>query len=162
MEIILKTDIKGLGYKNDLVSVKPGYGRNYLIPQGFAVLATGSNKKILAENIKQAAHKAEKIKTEAENIAAKLAETTLEIKAKIGDSGKIFGKVTTLQISDALASKGFEIDRKKIAITVPVEGAGEFTADVDLHREVKTQVKFVVVGEYSNSIMHKKSPAHVD
>ena len=147
MEIILKTDIKGLGYKNDLVSVKPGYGRNYLIPQGFAVLATGSNKKILAENIKQAAHKAEKIKTEAENIAARLAEVTLEIKAKIGDSGKIFGKVTTLQISDALATKGFEIDRKKIAITVPVEGAGEFTADVDLHREVKTQVKFVVVGE---------------
>jgi large subunit ribosomal protein L9 len=147
MEIILKTDIKGLGFKNDLVSVKPGYGRNYLIPQGFAVLATGSNKKILAENIKQAAHKAEKIKTEAENIAAKLAETTLEIKAKIGDSGKIFGKVTTLQISDALATKGFEIDRKKIAITVPVEGAGEFTADIDLHREVKTQVKFVVVGE---------------
>jgi large subunit ribosomal protein L9 len=147
MEIILKTDIKGLGYKNDLVSVKPGYGRNYLIPQGFAVLATGSNKKILAENIKQAAHKAEKIKTEAENIAARIAETTLEIKAKIGDTGKIFGKVTTLQISDALATKGFEIDRKKIAITVPVEGAGEFTADIDLHREVKTQVKFVVVGE---------------
>jgi large subunit ribosomal protein L9 len=147
MEIILKTDIKGLGFKNDLVSVKPGYGRNYLIPQGFAVLATGSNKKILAENIKQAAHKAEKIKTEAENIAAKLAETTLEIKAKIGESGKIFGKVTTLQISDALATKGFEIDRKKIAISVPVEGAGEFTADIDLHREVKTQVKFVVVGE---------------
>ncbi len=147
MEIILKTDIKGLGYKNDLVSVKPGYGRNYLIPQGFAVLATGSNKKILAENIKQAAHKAEKIKTEAENIAAKLADTTLEIKAKIGESGKIFGKVTTLQISDALATKGFEIDRKKIAISVPVEGAGEFTADIDLHREVKTQVKFVVVGE---------------
>ena len=147
MEIILKTDIKGLGYKNDLVSVKPGYGRNYLIPQGFAVLATGSNKKMLAENIKQAAHKAEKIKTEAENIAARIAETTLEIKAKIGDIGKIFGKVTTLQISDALATKGFEIDRKKIAITVPVEGAGEFTADIDLHREVKTQVKFVVVGE---------------
>lgn len=147
MEIILKTDIKGLGYKNDLVDVKPGYGRNYLIPQGFAVLATGSNKKILTENIKQAAHKAEKIKTEAENIAAKITETILEIKAKIGDTGKIFGKVTTLQISDALATKGFDIDRKKIAITGPVEGAGEFTADIDLHREVKTQVKFVVVGE---------------
>jgi large subunit ribosomal protein L9 len=147
MDIILKTDIKGLGYKNDLVSVKPGYGRNYLIPQGFAVLATDSNKKILAENIKQAAHKAEKIKTEAENTAAKLAELTLEIKAKIGDSGKIFGKVTTLQISDALAAQGFDIDRKKISIGVPVEGAGEFTADVDLHREVKTKVKFVVVGE---------------
>ena len=147
MELILKTDIKGLGYKNDLVIVKPGYGRNYLIPQGFAVLATQSNKKILAENIKQAAHKAEKIKTAAIDLASKLEELTLEIKAKIGDSGKIFGKVTTLQISDALAAKGFEIDRKKIAITVPVEGAGEFTADVDLHREVKTKVKFVVVGE---------------
>jgi large subunit ribosomal protein L9 len=147
MDIILKTDIKGLGYKNDLVTVKPGYGRNYLIPQGFAVLATGSNKKILAENIKQAAHKAEKIKTEAENLAAKVEGITLEIKAKIGDSGKIFGKVTTLQISDALATQGIDIDRKKIAITVPVEGAGEFTADVDLHREVKTKVKFVVVGE---------------
>jgi large subunit ribosomal protein L9 len=147
MDIILKTDIKGLGYKNDLVTVKPGFGRNYLIPQGFAVLATDSNKKILAENIKQAAHKAEKIKTEAENTAAKLADLTLEIKAKIGDSGKIFGKVTTLQISDALASQGFDIDRKKISISVPVEGAGEFTADVDLHREVKTKVKFVVVGE---------------
>ncbi|MCE2708708.1 MAG: 50S ribosomal protein L9 [Bacteroidota bacterium] len=147
MEIILKTDIKGLGYKNDLVSVKPGYGRNYLIPQGYAILATGSNKKILAENIKQASHKAEKIKTEAEQLAAKLSEVSLEIKAKIGDSGKIFGKVTTLQISDALASKGFEIDRKKIAIPVAVEGAGEFTADIDLHREVKTHVKFVVVGE---------------
>jgi large subunit ribosomal protein L9 len=147
MEIILKTDIKGLGYKNDMVDVKPGYGRNYLIPQGYAVLATGSNKKILAENIKQAAHKAEKIKTEAENVAAKLSEMTLEIKAKIGDSGKIFGKVTTLQISDALAANGIDIDRKKISINVPVQGAGEFEAEVDLHREVKSLVKFVVVGE---------------
>jgi large subunit ribosomal protein L9 len=147
MEIILKTDIKGLGYKNDLVDVKPGYGRNYLIPQGFAVLATGSNKKILAENIKQAAHKAEKIRTEAENIAAKIAEMKLEIKAKIGESGKIFGKVTTLQISDALAAQGVDIDRKKISINGSIDGAGEFTADVDLHREVKTKVNFVVIGE---------------
>ncbi|MFC0261341.1 50S ribosomal protein L9 [Fontibacter flavus] len=147
MEVILKTDIKGLGYKNDLVEVKPGYGRNYLIPQGYAVLATGSNKKILAENIKQAAHKAEKIKAEAEELAAKLTDMTLEIKAKIGESGKIFGKVTTLQISDALAEKGINIDRKKISINVPVQSAGEFEAEVDLHREVKSNVKFVVVGE---------------
>lgn len=147
MEIILKTDIKGLGYKNDLVEVKPGYGRNYLIPQGYAVLATNSNKKILAENIKQAAHKAEKIKTEAEELAVKLANLTLEIKAKIGESGKIFGKVTTLQISDALSEKGINIDRKKISINMPVQGAGEFEAEVDLHREVKSNVKFVVVGE---------------
>ncbi|MCL6257499.1 50S ribosomal protein L9 [Aquiflexum sp. TKW24L] len=147
MEVILKTDIKGLGYKNDMVEVKPGYGRNYLIPQGFAVLATGSNRKILAENVKQAAHKAEKIKTAAEELATKLAEMTLEIKAKIGESGKIFGKVTTLQVSDALATKGVEIDRKKISINVPVQGAGEFEAEVDLHREVKSKVKFVVVAE---------------
>lgn len=147
MEIILRTDIKGLGYKNDLVDVKPGYGRNYLIPQGFAVLATGSNKKILAENIKQAAHKAEKIKTEAENIAAKIEAITLEIKAKIGESGKIFGKVTTLQIADALATHGIDVDRKKIAINTSVDGEGEFVADVDLHREVKTKAKFMVVAE---------------
>ncbi|MCH7412343.1 50S ribosomal protein L9 [Belliella sp. R4-6] len=147
MEVILRTDIKGLGYKNDLVAVKPGYGRNYLIPQGFAVLATQSNKRILAENIKQAAHKAEKVKTEAEAIAAKLSSLTLEIKAKIGESGKIFGKVTTLQISDALANQGIQIDRKKISINVPVQTAGEFEAEVDLHREVKSNVKFVVVAE---------------
>jgi len=147
MEVILKTDIKGLGYKNDLVEVKPGYGRNYLIPQGFAVLATSSNKKILEENIKQAAHKAEKIKTEAAAIAGKIDALTLEIKAKIGDSGKIFGKVTTLQLSDALAEKGIEVDRKKIAITQPVTTSGEYEAEVDLHREVKTSIKFVVVAE---------------
>ncbi len=147
MEVILKTDIKGLGYKNDMVDVKPGHGRNYLIPQGFAVLATGSNKKILAENVKQAAHKAEKIKTAAEELAEKLGEITLEIKAKIGESGKIFGKVTTLQVSDALATKGVDIDRKKISINIPVQGAGEFEAEVDLHREVKCKVKFVVVAE---------------
>ncbi|MCH7411416.1 50S ribosomal protein L9 [Belliella sp. DSM 111904] len=147
MEVILKTDIKGLGYKNDLVEVKPGYGRNYLIPQGFAVLATNSNKRVLAENIKQAAHKAEKVKTEAETLATKLESTTLEIKAKIGESGKIFGKVTTLQISDALAAQGIDIDRKKISINVPVQTAGEFDAEIDLHREVKSNVKFVVVAE---------------
>ncbi len=147
MEVILKTDIKGLGYKNDLVDVKPGYGRNYLIPQGFAVLATTSNKKILQENVKQAAHKAEKIKTEAEAIAEKIQGIKLQIKAKIGDSGKIFGKVTTLQISDALAEKGIEVDRKKIAISQPVSTAGEFEAEVDLHRDVKTQVKFEVIAE---------------
>ena len=147
MEVILKTDIKGLGYKNDLVSVKPGYGRNYLIPQGFALLATNSNKRILEENIKQASHKAEKIKTEAEGLAAQLEKLTLEVKAKIGESGKIFGKVTTLQISDALAAKGIDIDRKKISINTPVVGAGEYEAEVDLHREVKTNVKFEVVAE---------------
>jgi large subunit ribosomal protein L9 len=118
MEIILKTDIAGLGYKNDVVTVKPGYGRNYLIPQGFAVMATPSNKKILAENIKQIAHKLEKIKLDAQTLSDSIGELALEIAAKVGESGKIFGRVTTLQISEALKEKGFEVDRKKISWTL--------------------------------------------
>ncbi|WP_226390197.1 50S ribosomal protein L9 [Penaeicola halotolerans] len=147
MEVILKTDIKGLGFKNDLVKVKPGYGRNYLIPEGYAVIANSSNKKVLAENIKQAAHKADKIKQDAEAIAAQLETITLEIPAKIGDSGKIFGKVTTLQISDALKAKGVDIDKKKIAFTSEVKSAGEFSVEIDLHKEVKSTVNFTVVAE---------------
>src|SRR5210317_1801152 len=111
MEIILKDDIKGLGYKNDMVTVKPGYARNYLIPQGFAIMANESNTKMMAENVRQAAHKAEKVKADAEAIANGIGDTVLEIKAKAGDSGKIFGAVTTLQISDALKAKGFDVDR---------------------------------------------------
>lgn len=147
MEIILTKDIKGLGYRNDTVAVKPGYGRNYLIPQGYAIIANSSNKKVVAENLKQAAHKAEKIKTEAEAVAAKIEALSLEIGAKIGESGKIFGAVTTLQISDALKSKGIDVDRKKISIPVGIKEAGEFIADVDLHKEVKTQLKFTVVAQ---------------
>lgn len=147
MEIILTQDIKGLGYKNDTVAVKAGYGRNYLIPQGYALIANSSNKKVVAENLKQAAHKAEKVKTEAETLATKIEGTTLEIKAKIGDSGKIFGAITTLQISDALKAKGMDVDRKKIAIKEAVKVAGDYVAEIDIHKEVKTSVKFTVSGE---------------
>ncbi len=147
MEIILTKDIKGLGYKNDTVAVKPGYGRNYLIPQGYAIIANSTNKKVTAENLKQAAHKAAKVKGEAEAIAAKIEALTIEIGAKIGESGKIFGAVTTLQISDSLKSKGIEIDRKKISIPAGIKEAGEYIADIDLHKEVKTQLKFSVVAE---------------
>lgn len=147
MEIILKQDIKGLGYKNDLVNVKPGYARNYLIPEGFAVIASESNKKVQAENVKQAAHKAEKLKTDAQNTAAKIEGTSLEIITKVGESGKIFGAVTTLQISDALKAKGIDVDRKKIAIKDAVKEVGEYIAEIDLHKEVKTEVKFTVKGE---------------
>ena len=115
MEVILKDDIQGLGYKNDTVSVKPGYGRNYLIPQGYAIIANESNKKMIEENIKQAAHKAEKLKKDADDLAKKIGNTALEIGSKAGDSGKIFGAVTTLQVSEALKSKGIEVDRKKIS-----------------------------------------------
>jgi large subunit ribosomal protein L9 len=147
MEIILKEDVKGVGYKNDIVDVRPGYGRNFLIPRGFAIEATPSAKKTVAEDIKQAAHKAEKIKTEAINIAAKLATMTVELKAKVGDTGKIFGAVTTLQISDALKDKGFAIDRKRISFKGEVKEVGQYVALVDLHKEVKQEVKFAVSAE---------------
>jgi large subunit ribosomal protein L9 len=147
MEIILKEDIKGLGFKNDIVSVKPGYGRNYLIPQGYAVIANGSNKKIVAENIKQAAHKADKIKQDAEAIAAQLEGLSLVVKAKAGESGRIFGAVTSLQISDLLKEKGVSIDRKKISLQGDVKNLGEYVAEIILHKEVKVDVKFEVVAD---------------
>lgn len=147
MEVILKEDIKGLGYKNDLVNVKPGYGRNYLIPQGFAIIASTSNKKVLAENVKQASHKADKVKQDAESIAASIGNSVFEIAAKVGETGKIFGAITTLQISDALKRKGFDIDRKKISLQSDVKTEGEYEAIIDLHREVKHAVKFKVVAE---------------
>ncbi len=147
MEVILKTDIAGLGYKNDLVAVKAGYGRNYLIPQGFAVMASEANKKILAENIKQASHKAEKLKKDAEDLAASIGELTLEIPAKVGESGRIFGRVTNTQISDALKAKGFDVDRKKITLDSEVKSLGDYSATLDLHKEVKHKVAFVIVGE---------------
>lgn len=146
MEVILKQDIQGLGYKNDSVKVKAGFGRNYLIPQGFAIIANNSNKKMIAENIKQAAHKAEKLKNDAQDIANSIGELVLEIGTKAGESGKIFGAITTLQISDALKSKGFEIDRKKIALG-SIKELGEYTATLDLHREVKHEVKINVIAE---------------
>ena len=146
MDIILKTDIVGLGYKNDLVSVKPGYGRNYLIPQGFATMGTDTNKKILAENLKQVAHKAEKLKKDAEEMAAAIGDMTIEIAAKAGDSGKIFGRVTNTQVSDVLKAKGFNIDRKKIAIE-DIKVLGTYNATIDLHKEVKHVVKVNVFGE---------------
>lgn len=146
MQVILRTDIAGLGYKNDVVDVKPGYGRNYLIPQGFAVMATDSNKKQLAENLKQAAHKAEKLKKDAEDLAAAIGDVTLNIAAKVGESGKIFGRVTSIQISDALKAKGFDVDRKKITIE-DVKVVGTYKAQLDLHKEVKHTVSISVAGE---------------
>ena len=146
MEIILKTDITGVGYKNDIVSVKPGYGRNYLIPQGFATMATPSNRKVVAENVRQAAHKVEKIKNDALALAEQIGGLTLTLIAKAGESGKIFGRVTNTQIADALREKGFDIDRKKITIE-DVKMLGEYQATLYLHKEVKHQVVVIVAGE---------------
>ena len=144
MEVILLTDIAGLGYKNDIVAVKPGYGRNYLIPQGFAVLASKTNRKVVEENIRQAAHKAEKIKKDAEDLAAAIGETVLTIPAAAGDSGRIFGRVTTIQISDALKARGFDIDRKKITVD-EIKTLGTYSALIDLHKEVKHRVALEIV-----------------
>jgi len=147
MEVILTQNIQGLGYKNDTVKVKPGYGRNYLIPQGFAIIANTSNRKMIDENIKQASHKAEKVKNDAISLAEKIGELALKVGAKVGESGKIFGAVTTLQIADLLADKGYEIDRKQISFPVQPKEVGEFIALLDLHKEVKHEVKFDVVSE---------------
>jgi len=147
MELILKEDIKGLGYKNDIIDVKPGYGRNFLIPQGLALVASESNKKVVAENVKQAAHKAERLKNDAVELAAKINGLTLEIATKVGETGKIFGKITSLQVSDALKAQGIEVDRKKIAFKEDVKTIGDFTAHVDLHKEVKTTVAVKVIAE---------------
>ena len=147
MEVILTQDMQGLGYKNDVISVKAGYGRNYLIPKGYAILANSSNKKMIEENVRQAAHKAEKLKKDAEGVAEQIGDLILEIGAKVGESGKIFGAITTLQISDALKDKGFEIDRKKINFNTKVKEIGEYFVTIDLHKEVKKEVPFKVIAE---------------
>ena len=147
MEIILREDIKGLGYKNDLVTVKPGYGRNFLIPQGKAIIANNSNRKMIEENIRQASHKAEKALKDAQDISSKIGELELEIKTKAGESGKIFGAVTALQVADALAAKGFDIDRKNISFKGSIKNLGDHTAVLDLHKEVHHEITLKVVEE---------------
>jgi large subunit ribosomal protein L9 len=147
MEVILKQDVSGVGYKNDIVKVKAGYGNNYLIPNGFALIANDSNKRLVKENVRQAAHKAAKVKQDAEAVAAKVGELTIEIKTKAGESGKIFGAVTALQISDALKAKGFDIDRKKVVLKESPKQLGTYNAVLDLHKEVKHEIKVKVVGE---------------
>jgi large subunit ribosomal protein L9 len=145
MEIILKDDVKGLGYKNDLVTVKSGYGRNYLLPQGLAILADKSAKKIVAENVRQAAHKAEKVKTDAQAVADQVGSQVFDLPAKVGETGKIFGRVTTLQLAEALKNKGIDVDRKRLSFDQEPATAGEYTATLNLHKEVKHTVNFRVV-----------------
>ncbi len=147
MELILKEDVKNLGFKNDVVNVKPGYGRNYLIPQGIAVLATPSNIKVMNENLKQAAHKASKLLKDATELAEAIGDMVMEIKAKAGETGRIFGAVTSLQVSDALKAKGFEVDRKRITIPNDVKTLGEYEATIILHKQVTHKVKFIVSAE---------------
>lgn len=147
MEIILKQDIKNLGEKDDVVNVKPGYGRNFLIPKGYAILATESARKVLAENLKQAQFKQEKIRKDADAIAARLEGVTLSIGAKAGETGKIFGAINTIQIADALKKEGFDVDRRRITFDTEPKFVGDYTANLNLHKEVKVKVPFTVVAE---------------
>ncbi|WP_321479185.1 50S ribosomal protein L9 [uncultured Bacteroides sp.] len=147
MEIILKEDIVNLGYKNDIVTVKSGYGRNYLIPTGKAIIASPSAKKMLAEDLKQRAHKLEKIKKDAEAAADKLTGVSLTIATKVSSTGTIFGSVTNIQIADELAKLGFEVDRKTILLKEAVKEIGSYKAIVKLHKEVSVEIPFEVVAE---------------
>ncbi|MCP9611105.1 50S ribosomal protein L9 [Coprobacter tertius] len=147
MQVILKEDVLNLGYKDDVVTVKSGYGRNYLIPQGKAVIATPSALKMLAENMKQRAHKLEKIKNDAIELAAKLEGVSLTIGAKTSSTGKIFGSVNNIQIAEALEKAGYEIDRKVIYIKEAVKEVGAYKATLRLHKEVSVEIPFEVVAE---------------
>lgn len=148
MELILKKNVDKLGFKDEVVQVKPGYGRNFLIPQGYGVLATESAKKAHAEVMKQRAHKDSKIKDEATAIAGKLETLSVKVAAKAGENGKIFGSVTTVQLSDALKAAGVEIERKSLKIVnEPIREVGTFEAIAILHKDVKQNFRFEVVAD---------------
>lgn len=147
MEVILKQDVKNLGYTDDIVKVRAGYGRNFLLPKGLAITADITNKKILTETKKQRAFKEEKIKTAATATASKLKDMVVKVGAKVGESGKIFGSVNAIQIADAIKKLGFEVDRKHIDMKEDIKTTGTYTADVRLHKEVTAIVTFEVVGE---------------
>ena len=147
MQVILKEDVINLGYKDDIVTVKDGYGRNFLIPTGKAVIASESAKKVLAENLKQRAHKLEKIKKDAEALAAKLEGVSLTIATKVSSTGTIFGSVSNIQIAEALAKLGHEIDRKIIVVKDAVKEVGSYKAIVKLHKVVSVEIPFEVVAE---------------
>jgi large subunit ribosomal protein L9 len=148
MEIILKQDIQNLGDKDDILNVKDGYARNYLIPKGLAINATASAKKVHQEILKQRAHKEEKVKKEAQVVAEKLKTVSLTIGAKTSTKGKIFGSVNTIQLSEALKEKGFDIDRRIITIKEDlIKEIGKYTAKVRLHKEVQVEVPFEIIAE---------------
>jgi large subunit ribosomal protein L9 len=148
MEVILKKNVDKLGYTDEIVSVKPGYGRNFLIPQGYAVLATAAAKRAHAETMKQRSHKENKLLAEAKELAERLSEVSLTIETKAGENGKIFGSINTIQLSDALKKAGFDIDRKSLKIKdEPIKEVGSYEAEANLFKGVKPTFKFEVVGE---------------
>ncbi len=150
MDVILKDFVKHLGDKNELVSVKPGYARNYLIPQGLAVMATPSAKKQLEENQRQAAHKREKELAAYQEIAEKINDTKVQVSALVGQEDKIFGSVTALQLANQLKEKGIEVDRRKITLPEDVKTLGEYTAKVDLAKNISAELTFEVIAKEKN------------
>ena len=148
MEVILLKNVDKLGYTNEVVTVKPGYGRNFLIPQGYAILATASAKKAHAEVMRQKSHKESKMLGEAQDMAAKLADVNVSIATKAGENGKIYGSINTLQLAEALRAAGFDIDRKSLKIKdEPIREVGTFEAEANLYKGVKQGFKFAVVAE---------------
>lgn len=148
MEVILKKNVDKLGYTNEIVTVKPGYGRNFLIPQGYAILATASAKKAHEEVMRQKAHKETKMLAEAQELATKLEALIVTIATKAGENGKIFGSVNTVQLAEALKVAGFDIDRKSLKIKdEPIKEVGTFEAEANLHKGVRPVFKFEVIGE---------------
>lgn len=148
MEIILKQDVNNLGHKDDIVVVKNGYATNYLIPQGFAIMATPSAKKIHAENLKQRAHKEAKLREDAAALAAKLEGVEVTVATKVSSTGKVFGSVNNIQIAEALAAKGFEIDRRNITVAEDkLQEVGVYDATVKCYKDIKATIKVAVVAE---------------
>lgn len=146
MEIILKQDVKNLGYADDIVKVRNGYGRNYLIPRGMAVIANETNKKIHAETVKQRAHKLNKVRGDAEKLVAALEGVTLSIGAKVGENGKLFGSVTSQQLVDKLKGMGYEVDKKNVVMPEEhIKKTGSFIAEVIVHRDIRAKLNFDVV-----------------
>ena len=147
MEVILKQDVRNLGYKDDIVTVKNGYGANYLIPQGIAIMATPTAKKIHAENMRQRAQKEQKIVDDAKALAAKLEGATVKVAAKVSSNGKVFGSVSNIQVAEALAAQGIEVDRKNVALVGAdtIKEVGNYTAEVKCYRDIKATVNVEVV-----------------
>lgn len=148
MEVILKKSVDNLGYANEIVTVKPGYGRNFLIPQGYGILATASAKKAHAETMKQKSHKESKVLVQAQELSTKIEGTLVKIVTKVGEKGKIFGSVNTVQLSEALKAAGIDIDRKSLKIKEePIREIGSYEATANLHKDVKSTFTFEVAGE---------------
>jgi len=149
LEVILKKEVQNLGSKDEIVKVRPGYARNFLVPQGIAVMATESNRKVHAENLRQRAHKEAKILEDAKALAEKIAAQVIKIGAKAGENGKIFGSVNTVMLADAYEKAGIPVDRRQIALIGDdtIKQLGNYKANIKLHKEVSVEVEFEVIGE---------------